>query len=392
LPLIEDRDLGVFQDRIERGKRGLRMNGLEVPQRRKDGSSLTISMWTAPLRGPSGAVTGFIALAADASERRLFEERLRQSHKMEAVGRLAGGVAHDFNNLLTVITGYGYMLLDEVGNMESARASVEEILRTVERASALTSQLLTFSRHQVARPVVLDLATAVANMDRMLRRVIGEDIELVAELSAEPGKVRADPAQIEQVILNLVVNARDAMPSGGRITIRTANLEIRPEYTLEHPAVAPGPYILLSVADTGQGMDDDTKAHLFEPFFTTKEHGKGTGLVEDEDAVRKLVHDVLSQHGYVVLQAAHPDEALERSRSHAGKIDLLLTDVVMPRMSGRELADRLAPARAEMKVLFISGYTEDAVVARCPQSALLKKPFTPAALAHKVRAILENRQ
>jgi two-component system, cell cycle sensor histidine kinase and response regulator CckA len=451
LPLVEDRDLAVFQDRIERGKRGLRMNGLEVTQRRKDGSSVTISMWTAPLRGPSGAPTGFIGLAADASERSLLEERLRQSQKMEAVGRLAGGVAHDFNNLLTVITGYGYMLLDEIGTAESPRASVEEILRTVERASALTSQLLTFSRHQVAQPVVLDLTSAVAKMDRMLRRVIGEDIELVAELSSQLGKVRADPAQIEQVILNLVVNARDAMPAGGRIAIRTANLEIRPEDALAHPAVSPGHYVLLSVADTGQGMDDDTKAHMFEPFFTTKEHGKGTGLgmstvyaivkrnageilvssqpghgatisiylprvddlpeppqepspavchergtetillVEDEDAVRKLVHEVLSQHGYVVLQASRPEEALQHSRRHPGKIDLLLTDVVMPHMSGRELADRLAPARSDMKVLFISGYTEDAVVARCPQTALLKKPFTPAALAHKVRTILDNR-
>ena len=449
LPLVADRDLPAFHDRIERGKRGLKMSGIEVTQRKKDGSSLQISLWVAPLRDASGAPSGFIALAADVSERRLLEERLRQSQKMEAVGRLAGGVAHDFNNLLTVITGYGYMLLDEVGAAEPPRASVEEILRTVERAAALTSQLLTFSRHQVAQPVALDLTSVVARMDRMLRRVIGEDIELVADLSPSLGKVKADPGQIEQVILNLVVNARDAMPAGGRITIRTADLELGSEEARPRPA-SPGPWVLLSVADTGQGMDEDTKAHLFEPFFTTKELGKGTGLgmstvyaiversggdilvasqpgqgatisiylprveetaeprrdstppagpergaetillAEDEDAVRKLVLEVLSQRGYTVLQASEPEEALQLSLRHPGKIDLLLTDVVMPQMSGRELADRLAPSRSDMKVLFISGYTEDALPGNWNQAALLKKPFTPAALALKVRQILDN--
>jgi PAS domain S-box-containing protein len=451
LPLVEERDLEAFQDRIERGKRGLRMNGREVTPRRKDGTLVEISLWASPLRDASGAPSGFIALAADISERKLLEERLRQSQKMEAVGRLAGGVAHDFNNLLTVITGYGYMLLDDVGSAENLRASVEEILRTVERASALTTQLLAFSRHQVAQPVALDLTHVVARMDRMLRRVIGEDIELIADLSPGLGKVKADPAQIEQVILNLVVNARDAMPSGGKIVIHTANYEIGPQEARTRFVVPPGPYVLLSVSDTGQGMTEETKAHLFEPFFTTKEQGKGTGLgmstvyaivqrgggeitvssrpdegatigvylprveesaeapaeaaapatglergsetvllVEDEDGVRKLVHDVLTGRGYTVLQASCPNDALDLSLGHAGKIDLLVTDVVMPQMSGRVLAERLAAARPEMKLLFISGYSEDGVLTSSSQASLLRKPFTPAALSQKVRQILDN--
>lgn len=449
LPLVEDHDLEAFHDRVERGKRGRMMNGLEVKQRRKDGSSVEISLWTAPLRDASGTLNGFIAMAADITERRLLEEQLRQSQKMEAVGRLAGGVAHDFNNLLTVITGHGHLLLNDLGPEGPLRASVDEILRAVERASALTNQLLAFSRRQVIQPKVLDLTALVANMDRMLRRVIGEDIELVNVLSPELGQVKVDAGQMEQVVMNLVVNSRDATQAGGRITIRTANVELGRQYARVYLTAQPGSYVMLSVSDTGHGMDPETKAHLFEPFYTTKDHGKGTGiglstvygiikhygghisvasepgqgttiaiylprteegvpeerhppasagrkhgtetilLVEDEGDVRKLVYEVLSQHGYAVLQACQPEAAIELCQEYKGMIDLLLTDVVMPQMGGRELAERLAWARPDMKVLFMSGYTEDAPLHDTAETPFLKKPFTPVALAHKVRQTLD---
>ncbi|MGE5571177.1 MAG: PAS domain S-box protein [Rhodospirillales bacterium] len=440
----------VFRSRIERGKRGEMMNGVEVTQRRKDGSFVNLTIWTALLRDAAGAPSGFITVAADISERRRLEEQLRQAQKMEAIGRLAGGVAHDFNNLLTVMSGYGHMLLDDLEGEAAAplRVNVQEILRAVERASSLTNQLLAFSRRQIARPKPVDLRMLVANMDRMLRRVIGEHIELVAELSPV-WTVRADPGQIEQVLMNLIVNARDAMPRGGRITVRTENLEADRKSS-RVLGIKPGRYVKLSVIDTGQGMDEETKAHLFEPFFTTKKQGKGTGLgmslvygivkqsggeiriaselgkgttvaiylnavkggvlakpdsletpqtergsetvllVEDEDEVRRLVVDLLSQRGYTVLEASHPDAAVQICREHAEEIHLLLTDVVMPGMNGRELAERLAWVRPHMKVIYMSGYTDDAKIGNGLETLLLKKPFTPAALARKIRQVLDH--
>jgi two-component system cell cycle sensor histidine kinase/response regulator CckA len=444
LPLIAENEMAAFRDRLERAKRGATMYGIEVTQRRKDDSPVEVSLWSAALRGASGAPRGFIVLAADISERKWLEEQLRQSHKMEAVGRLAGGVSHDFNNLLTVITGYGYMLLDDLGEDSPLRGSVEEILRAVERASALTGQLLAFSRRQAAQPRKIDLTALVASMDRMLRRVIGEDIELVTELSPELGTVTADPGQMEQVVMNLVLNARDAMPAGGQMTIRTANAE--PE------RLGPGARILLSVSDSGAGMDEETKAHLFEPFFTTKAQGKGTGLgmstvygivkqsggeivveselgrgtsitiylprdesapqddaglppqqdvergsetvllVEDEDEVRRLVRGVLVERGYTVIESAQPEEAVRLCQDHPGTIHLLLTDMVMPQMNGRQLAERAQPVRPKMKVLYMSGYAGDENATEDLGAPLLRKPFTPSDLARAVREVLDGRQ
>jgi signal transduction histidine kinase len=366
------------------------------------------------------------------------EQQMQEAQRMEAVGRLAGGVAHDFNNLLTVITGYGYMLLEEPGDRAAARGHVEEILRTAERASSLTCQLLEFSRPRHGEPRAIGINELVLDMDKMLRRVIGEQIELVVALSPDAGMIHADAAQIEQVIMNLVVNARDAVASGGRITIETVAEEGR---------------VVLSVVDNGAGMDEETRARIFEPFFTTKDKGKGTGLgmatvyaivkqslgeitvtsapasgtairiylpkvrpaaretgagpevirrqrgtetvlvVEDEDDVLRLVAGVLEHHGYTVLPAALPQEAIALCTSHAGAIDLLLTDAVMPQMSGWALAERAGRMRPDLKVLMMSGYGEDALEGRGlagPGGAFLSKPFTPTVLTRKIREVLDG--
>ena len=427
--------------------------GIEARSVRKDGANAELRLWRAPLRDASGAVTGFIMIAADLTENKSLERQLQQAQRMEAVGRLAGGVAHDFNNLLTVITGYGYMLLEDLRDQPALSGNVDEILRVVDRASALTSQLLAFSRRQAAQPKTIEVNTLVLNMDKMLRRVIGEDIELVTALSPDAGKINADPFQVEQVIMNLVVNSRDAMPEGGRITIETANATLDKEYARVHLTTRPGKYVMLSVIDTGHGMDEETRARIFEPFFTTKEQDKGTGLglaqvygivkqsdgeiavtsapaqgtrvqiylprvfgvvaadaleqteegralgtetvllVEDEDEVRRLVHEILEEHGYTVLPAAQPQDALEICQTYHGRIELLLTDVVMPQMGGRELADRAGWIRPDMKVLFMSGYTEEATPGASitePSGPFLRKPFTPAALTRKIREVIEQ--
>jgi PAS domain S-box-containing protein len=429
------------------------LEGIEARSARKDGANVELRVWRAPLGGASGAVTGFIVIAADLTGNKSIERQLQQAQRMEAVGRLAGGVAHDFNNLLTVITGYGYMLLEDLRDRPACRGNVDEILRVVDRASALTSQLLAFSRRQVAQPKTIEINALVLNMDKMLRRVIGEDIELVTALSPDAGKINADLGQVEQVIMNLVVNSRDAMPDGGRITIETANARLDKEYARVHLTTRPGDYVMLSVIDTGHGMDEETRARIFEPFFTTKEQGKGTGLglaqvygivkqgdgeitvtsapaqgtriqiylprvfgvvaadaleqteegrtvgtetvllVEDEDEVRRLVQEILEEHGYTVLPAAQPQDAVEICQAYRGRIELLLTDVVMPQMGGRELAERAGRIRPDIKVLFMSGYTEDAtpgVGVPEPGEPFLKKPFTPAALTRKIREILEQ--
>ncbi len=382
------------------------------------------------------------------------EAQLRQAQKMEAVGRLAGGMAHDFNNLLTVIRGYSELLLGRLGATDVMRKDTEEIKKAADRASGLTRQLLAFSRRQFIAAKVLDLNALVANMDGMLRRLIGEDlVELCAELDASTGAIKADPGQVEQVIMNLVVNARDAMPTGGRLTIETRNVTIGEEVRLDAVGVAPGSYVLLAVCDNGQGMDAETRSHLFEPFFTTKEKGKGTGLglstvygivkqsggnitvesfpgrgttfriyfprveqeiprivgsgeainmahgretillVEDEPAVRGLVHETLRLHGYTVLEARHGIEALLASAKYVGPIHLLLTDVVMPQMSGPEIAEKILTVRPEIKVLYMSGYPDHPVfdqggVSR--QTGFLPKPFSPPVLAKKVREVLDS--
>jgi two-component system cell cycle sensor histidine kinase/response regulator CckA len=384
-------------------------------------------------------------------ERRQLEGQLRQSQKMEAVGQLAGGIAHDFNNVLTVITGYSQLLLARVGPGNPLCGELEEIRKAGDRAAALTRQLLAFSRRQVLAPKVLNLNDVLASIEGMVRRLIGEDMEMMTILYPSLGLVKADPGQIEQVIVNLAVNARDAMPQGGKLTIETANVVLDEIRTSKQVTIPAGLYVMLAVSDTGHGMDSGTQAHIFEPFFTTKEKGKGTGLglatvygivkqsdgyitvysepgrgaafkiylpqaeavaepserkiplrtldgsetllvVEDEDTIRSLACSVLQSHGYTVLEALNAKDALRLSQEQSGPIHLLLTDVVMPQTSGRELAERMTVLRPDMKVLFMSGYTDDAVVRHGvlrEGTAFLQKPFAPADLARKVREVLD---
>ncbi len=379
------------------------------------------------------------------------QDQLTQARKMEAVGRLAGGIAHDFNNLLTVMTGRSQLLLRRLTPEDPVRSEIELIEKTANRAADLTRQLLAFSRKQILQPAVMNLNAAVATMSEMLRRMIGEDVLLATALDPALGWVQADPSQIEQIVINLAVNARDAMPKGGRLTLETANVELEGAYARAHVGAHPGPHVMLAVSDTGAGMDADTRTRIFEPFFTTKGPGKGTGLglatvygivkqsgghicvyselgqgtsfkiylprvdpaadpvepggllahvaqgretillVEDEEAVRELARDILEANGYAVLEARHGDEALAICERHSEAIHLMLTDVVMPGMNGRELAERLARLRPETKVLYMSGYTDNAIVLHGVlngRAVFLQKPFTPDALARKVREVL----
>ena len=379
------------------------------------------------------------------------EEELRQSQKMEAVGRLAGGIAHDFNNLLTVITGYSDLLLLNTGLPEPSRDMVQQIKKAGDRAASLTRQLLAFSRRQMLVPEMIDLNSLISSLSQMLHRVIGEDIELVLHLDPKLVAVTADPGQIQQVIMNLVVNARDAMPRGGTLTIQTANVEWNDNLQQRHADAKPGPFALLSVTDTGTGISPEVKVHLFEPFFTTKDVGKGTGLglstvygivkqsnglidvisepgqgacfmiylpqsqslpkrrsrekirakpakthqtilvVEDEDQVRAMTCTLLQRAGYTILEGRNGPDAINASEKHGGPIHLLLTDVVMPRMNGQSLYRKLSACRPEMKVLFISGYTDSALFRHGmtdSPAAILLKPFTPDALLTHVGATL----
>jgi two-component system cell cycle sensor histidine kinase/response regulator CckA len=438
---------------LYRALHGEAVHNVEVVIRPPQGPPHTVLVSGHRLFDSRSQPLGAVAVMHDITERKKLEEQFRQAQKMEAVGHLAGGIAHDFNNLLTVILGYSETLLTELSHDRHLRDMVLEVYQVGERAAMLTRQLLAFSRKQVLAPQVVDLNGIVMDLEKMLRRLIGEDIELHVAPAADLGRVFADPGQLEQVLLNLVVNARDAMPRGGQLTIETRNVELDAAYAQDHLAVQPGSYVLLAVSDTGCGMDEATRARLFEPFFTTKEPGKGTGLglatvygivkqsggdifvysevgrgttfkiylprvqqplappgpkglgrmprgdetvllVEDEDSVRGLSRHVLLLSGYRVLEARNGDEALGISGDYAGAIDLLLTDVVMPNMGGRELADHMSRQRPTLKVLYLSGYTEDAVVRHgvlAADTAFLQKPFTPAALAQKVRDVLDDR-
>jgi two-component system, cell cycle sensor histidine kinase and response regulator CckA len=406
-----------------------------------------------PLRDANGQVLGAICMSLDVTDRKNLEEQLRQAQKMEAVGRLAGGIAHDFNNLLMVIQGYADLLADRLPAGDSLRRNAEQIQMAGQRAASLTRQLLAFSRKQMLAPSVISIHTVVADMEKILRRLIGEDVQLETSSAADLWLVKADRSQIEQVIMNLAVNARDAMPQGGRLTIETSNVELDSSFSRHAVVMSPGKYVMLAVTDNGCGMDAETQAHLFEPFFTTKEKGKGTGLglatvygivkqsggyvwvysepgrgtsfkiylprieeesakvlrnprteskalpracetvllVEDEDGVRQLAREYLEMNGYTVIEAEDGHTALELAALHAGPIHLLMTDVVMPGISGRELAQRIAKTRPEIKVLYMSGYTDQAVVHHGildTGAVLLQKPFTMATLASKLREIL----
>jgi two-component system cell cycle sensor histidine kinase/response regulator CckA len=323
------------------------------------------------------------------------EEQLRQAQKMEAVGRLAGGVAHDFNNILTTIQSYAEFLAAELGDETPHLADLREIQKEADRAAGLTRQLLAFSRKQVLESQVLDLNAIVTETERMLRRVIGEDIELVTRLDPELGQIEGDAGHFSQVLLNLAVNARDAMPEGGRLLIETDNVQLDEVYADEHRGASPGPHVLLSVSDTGVGMDATTKTHIFEPFFTTKEPGKGTGLAfrwsTASCSSRVAARRTLADHGYTVLEAANGRQALELAASHDGPIDLVLSDMVMPEMRGGELAARLRRARPEARLLMMSGYTEEAASRQAileAGNAFLEKPFTVRRLLEKVQQAL----
>jgi two-component system, cell cycle sensor histidine kinase and response regulator CckA len=424
---------------------------VELLNYRKDGSSFWNHLTLTPVHDAAGVVTNFVGTQMDVTERRQLESQFLQTQKMEAVGRLAGGIAHDFNNVLSVILSYTQLVLDDLKPEDPLRADLEEVSQAGRRATELTDQLLTFSRQQRVQGQVLDLHQAVAGMEGMLHRLLGADIVLTLLPASELWSIKADPGQLVQVVMNLAVNARDAMPHGGTLTLQVENVELGPSYARAHD-VHPGLYVMLAVSDNGMGMSAETQLRAFEPFFTTKKSGEGAGLglaavfgivkqngghiwisselgrgttfklyfpkanvatkavateptlpalarasetillVEDDAQVRALIQNLLRRWGYVVLAAPNGGEALLICEQHPGTIDLMLTDVVLPRMSGRQLAERLTPLRPEMKVLFMSGYTNDEILRRGIQEAevrYLQKPITPTSLARNVREALQ---
>ena len=436
-------DLGSVRDAFARADGEA---SLECRFRHKDGSWRILESFGRNLSHLPG-VAGLVVNSRDVTERKRLEEQLHHSQRLEAVGRLAGGVAHDFNNLLMVITGYSQMLLEGMNPGDPQHGDLEQVVKAAERATDLTRQLLAFSRRQVVRPVVLNLNGLVKDMDRMLRRVIGEDIQLIASLDPELKTVRADPGQLEQVVLNLAVNARDAMPNGGHLTLETANLQVTEDFARSQVAPKPGPYAMLSMQDTGCGMDAEVLARLFEPFFTTKDNGTGLGLstsygiikqsggdiwvdskpgrgttfriylpvaeepaepaqvaggapnlrgaetillVEDEDGVRRVVESMLARHGYNVLSSASCGEAMALAERYAGPIHLLITDMVMPGMSGRAMAESLVARRPETKILYVSGY--GGPVEGGEAVGFLQKPFTNEELALKIRELFPEKR
>jgi two-component system, cell cycle sensor histidine kinase and response regulator CckA len=419
----------------------------------KDGRTISCDWINTPLESPDGRFKGVMCLAQDVSERRRLESQLRQAQKMEAIGNLAGGIAHDFNNLMTVVTGYSQFVLDQIAADSPARSDVEEIKKAGQRAASLTRQLLAFGRRQVLSPELLSLGEVVSNIKEMIRRLIGEHIELVAVQTPELRRVKADPGQIEQILMNLAVNARDAMPNGGKLLIETSNIDLDAVFCDRCRELQPGPHVQLAVSDTGIGMDAALQSKIFEPFFTTKELGKGTGLglsmvygivqqsggairvysepgrgatfkmlfpqasedvkrvaiedaqhspttgsetillAEDEEMVRIFARRILEANGYTVLEAPDGNEALKRADEHVGPLHLVLTDLIMPKMSGKELAQHLEQRRPGIHVLFMSGYTEKLVSHQGilnPGVALIEKPFTEDALLQRVRTILDN--
>lgn len=441
------------EENLEIWKKGGRLREVEMELLTKRGERRVVLLSADTVRGKNGKVLHSISVQQDITERRRLEAQLQQAQKMEAVGRLAGGVAHDFNNVLTVIKAHSQLMLLDLRKGDPFREALEEIDKAADQAASLTRQLLAFSRRQVMEFRILDLNEVVRGMEKMLRRVLGEDIEFIAHYAEHLGSVKADPGQMEQVLMNLVVNARDAMPHGGKLTLETANVELDEEYAGSHVGGKAGSYVMLSVADTGAGMSPEVKERIFEPFFTTKEKGRGTGLglstvygivkqsggniwvyseegkgttfkvylprveeaveevrkpeeireiprgrevvlvVEDDETVRKLAVSILKRFGYRVLEAALPGEALLLCETRQERVDLVLTDVVMPQMSGKELVERMKRRHPEMKVLYMSGYTDNAIVHHGVLEAglnFLQKPFTVEGLSKKVREVLDK--
>jgi len=429
-----------------------------VINERKDGKIFEEVAVISPVRDASGKIVNYVAVKRDVTQEMQMEAQIRQAQKMEAMGKLTGGIAHDFNNLLTAILGYSEILLSRVSDVDPSRKDIEEIKRVAERAAGMTRQLLAFSRKQIHKPRILNLNEIVLHTEKMLRRLIGEHIEFTVYAADDLWRVKVDPGQIEQVVMNLVVNSKDAMPEGGKLTIETSNAELDDSYVRKHPYVKPGPYVMLAVTDSGCGIDAETQSHVFEPFFTTKEEGKGTGLglstvygivkqssgyifvysepgkgttfkvylprveeipdqgspseefltmtkrtkamgsetiliSEDEGSVRELVQTVLENQGYKVLAAQDGKEALEISYRYDGPIHLLITDLVMPQIGGQELEKRLAQSRPGIKTLFMSGYTEYAVVRHGILDFggnFIQKPFRLEVLERKVREVLDG--
>jgi PAS domain S-box-containing protein len=444
--------LALEETPLHRALNGEHVRNIEVTIIPRGAEARTVLVSGQPIVDAAGGKLGAVIAIHDITDRKKLEVLLRQAQKMEAVGRLAGGVAHDFNNLLTAIIGYADLMRLKLAGDDAARRDLDEIAKAGARAADLTRQLLAFSRQQVLEPRVLDLNAIVTELDKMLRRLIGEDIDLSTVTATGLGRVKADPGQIEQVLMNLVVNARDAMPDGGKITIETADVDLDSGYTSGRVDLEPGRYVMLAVSDTGTGMDAEVRTRIFEPFYTTKPLGKGTGLglstvhgivkqsgghievysepgqgttfkiylprideaaspaparpvldarsrgsetvllVEDEDAIARVVRASLELQGYTVLQATDGSEAIATCERADQSIDLLITDVVMPLMSGPELVRRITTIRPDLKILYISGYTDRALVhqgLRDRGSAFLQKPFTPDTLARKVRDVLD---
>ncbi|HWY03882.1 MAG TPA: PAS domain S-box protein [Candidatus Acidoferrum sp.] len=435
---------------IEEFRRSGRLDGIEVQWKRKDGKAITVRISGRAVSSADEPADVLEAIAEDVTDRRVLEDQFRQAQKMEAVGRLAGGVAHDFNNLLMVISGYAEVMLAELEPENVLREKALAIQQASDRATTLTRQLLAFSRKQLLELKVVDVNAIVADMERLLRPLIGENVEFITSLTPEAAHTRADAGQLEQVLMNLVVNAKDAMSTGGTLTIQTEQIVVDENHHRGPTFIRPGHYVMLSVSDTGMGMDKETQSRIFEPFFTTKEKGKGTGLglstvygivkqsggyvmvqseegrgatfqiylprdagvaekhslpvphaalggsetvllVEDEESVRQLVRETLAAKGYAVMEAENGEDGVALAARHKGKIDLVITDVVMPGMGGRELVKQLAETRRETKVLYLSGYTEDAIVSEGTiesGAAFLQKPFTLQNLSRKVREVL----
>lgn len=450
--MLHPDDLARVREAVKESLQGGRLYSAEFRIKRPNGEIRHIHSQGEIQRTPEGQPARMVGTALDNTEQKRLEQQFFHAQKLEAVGRLAGGVAHDFNNLLTVINGYCHLLLEGLDPRSPFRDSVVEILNAGVRAASLTRQLLTFSRRQIVAPQIIDLNVVVSDIEKMLRRLIGEDIVLATVKCPGLGKIKADSGQIEQILTNLAVNARDAMPKGGRLTLETANVELDETYARKHHGTKSGSFVMVAVSDTGHGMDQKTQSQMFEPFFTTKEEGKGTGLglatvygivqqcgghiwvyselghgtvfkiylpriagadeasekesrqslaapvgtetilvVEDQDVVRELVCKILKSKGYAVLKSGRGEEALELARNHTGPLHLLVTDLVMPQMGGREVAHNLSTFHPETKVLYMSGYTDDSAVKHGfleLSMNYIQKPFTPEGLARRLREVL----